>query len=160
MAQYFDLSTDIAMVRDGYHATLRRQPEIAHRVEQEILDRYTRFLPNPQDPARAIGVSAGSDLFVFLRGYAVDPAQANPMLRRTLRQAVVEVLTWRLAQAQQNPLHREEQAGAVEVTIRYRDDAREPFPPGWDRTLSAFDSTGQIPAESGAGGGTDNIWGW
>lgn len=75
-------------------------------------------------------------LYVRLRGYAPDAANAEPYFRDAMRREVAQVLRWRLGQIKRDPAVESESDG--ETSKSYGEGHGEPFPPAFPMYLRPF----------------------
>lgn len=153
MATYFDVQ-DPAHVAMILPAEMRKAAELAtvvEEVEQDILDRYTRRLPmpsywpgyspSPNGTALYPGAFALDDTgqtWLLLRGYAIDPADADARFTLAFRRAIAEVTGWRLQRLRRD-IAAESQQLMEGKHVRWSKASVEKYPPDWDRRLREFD---------------------
>jgi len=87
----------------------------------------------------------GIGRYVCLRGYATDPTEAETFLQTAMRREIAGVIRWRLKQREKDPLIASESSGEFKGRT-FRNDAEQPFPPGFGRWLRPFDT--RRPLES------------
>jgi len=132
---------------------------IAADAEADVIGHYTErggAVPSVADPpiltAReryqlTDAQGNGIGVYVYLKGYDPDPAQAEQNLVTAMRRAIAAVIRWRRAQRDKDPLHASEAGDAGTFSgFSYRKDAENTFPPGFSRYLRHYDT--RRPLES------------
>lgn len=109
---------------------------LAATAELLVVQAYTR----EEDHAGAVAIDVGTaaERFVWLRGYAVDPAGAVPALAAALRQEIAGVIRWQAARGAKKAGLESESAGDPATSKTYRADAEEALPPGFGAFLRPF----------------------
>lgn len=149
---YFDAqegSTDLAMLPTW----LRESEELAGLaivVENDILAAFTTSDFNGpayawRQTAQGFVLDGGplagmvkiaDNLYVALRGYAVDPSNAEAFFKAAFKKEIAAVLRWRLPQQRRDPGVTAASDGDKSLT--FRDDVDEPFPPQFPLHLRPF----------------------
>lgn len=136
MPSYFDASdnTHLALLprsmRD--HDDLAG---IAVRAEAAVITHFTR--PAYHCEAIALDLGLATERYVYLRGFAADPANAVPSLVTALRTAIANVIRWTVKR-DGKPANVESESGEKK-SVTYRGDAEGQLPPmGWDAALVPF----------------------
>lgn len=122
--------------------------DVATEAERMAIDAFTAPAPEVLYTARLIrnrqatvvATVDGTDILVYLRGYAVDADAADPNLRLALRRAIANVIRWRLAQNRVDPIVASESSADGSKTVTYRNDAQDGLPEGWDDPLGPYDT--------------------
>lgn len=152
MPGYWDAqqgSTDLQLLPSHLRAD-ENLATLSEVVEADIVARYT--VSTADAPAYAwtatpwgwtldTGPAAGmvklaDNLYIRLRGYAPDAADAEAYFAAAMRREIAHVLRWRLGQAKRDPSITQESTDDRSKT--YRDDAAEPFPATFPLYLRPF----------------------
>lgn len=155
MATYFIVANDKTLLPPD----IRTDPELANvapLAEADVIGMFTEAPPYLNYTARAgqladgivsqevqgVDISAsvtGPQLRVYLRGYAVDAAQADTNLAAAMKRTIAEVIRWRM-----NQWKREQglssSSDSVGKNRAYLENFQDAFPPEWDRWLRPFRS--------------------
>lgn len=107
-------------------------PEVAEQAEADVLGAHSGTYCYED----AVELSDDSGVYVYLRGYAEDAADAPARLVAALRAEIADVIRWRLARSRRDPNVDSESAGERSTT--YREDAEHAFPPDFGRRLRPF----------------------
>ena len=118
--------------------------EAAASAEADVLNEFTvAFLPddNFRLTYRPATQLAGTNRWVFLRGYTEDPDDpaVDAGLKMALKRAIAEVVRWRLRTWKIDPTVQAQGTGEG-ASISYRENTVEPFPLYWSRWLQAYDT--------------------
>ena len=120
---------------------------VAAEAEADVIGRYTeeggsadRICTELED-----GSGNGIGISVYLNGYSLTPAEAESNFAADLRREIAGVIRWRLKQREKDPLIASESSGEFKGRT-FRDDAEQPFPPGFGRWLRNYDT--RRPLES------------
>jgi len=148
MATYFDATVqgdkDLLPFAARSNADLVK---IAARVEREVINEYTERAHYMTYTARADSlegtpelVNSALSLYVYLRGYKVDAADAavDASLKVALKNEIADTIAWRIAKNAINPLTTSEADGSGKSQSLHP-NAVNLFPPGFGRWLRAFD---------------------
>ena len=125
--------------------------DVAADAEADVIDHFTE---GPEGNARPLRYVAGRDrteltdadgdgigLYVYLMGYAADPASAEQNLVAAMRRTIAEVIRWRMAQRKKAPLKASESGDAGTFSgFSFRGDSERPFPPNAFRRLRKYDT--------------------
>lgn len=126
-------------------------PDVAGLAEADVINCYTRtifYVATWMTVYRPATQLAGTDRWVFLRGYKEDAAQVTDAgFALAMKRAIAEVIRWRLGDWKNDPRVASEGSTAEGRSKSYRDGADDNFPEGWDRWLEPYDT--REPA-----------WGW
>lgn len=112
---------------------------IAAAAEADTIDRFTHPVTDPDELAVMLDEGTAVERYVWLKGYAVDPAQAIASLTTALRREIAEVIRWRAARAAKKANLVSETAGNPMTSKQYRDDAEALYPPTFGTALRAFE---------------------
>jgi len=85
----------------------------------------------------------GIGLYVWLRGYAADPTNAEQNFAAAMRREIAGVIRWRWTQRRKDPLLRFEASGQFKSRT-FTTDSENPFPPGFGRWLAPYDTRRQL----------------
>lgn len=148
MATYFDATVqgdkDLLPFAARSNADLAK---IAARVEKEVINEYTDRAHYLLYTARADSlegtpelVNSTLSLYVYLRGYKVDAADAavDASLKTALKNEIADVIAWRIARNDVNTLTTSESDGSGKSQSIHPNAVRL-FPPGFGRWLKPFD---------------------
>jgi hypothetical protein len=146
MATYFVVADDKPLLRPA-NRTNADLANVAADAEKDVIGAYTDRAHYTLYTAR-VGSSEGTpefvnealSLYVFLRGYKVDAADAltDPDLKDALKREIAGVIDWRLMQRDVNTLTTSESDGAGK-SVSLRPGAEGVFPPGFGRRLRPYD---------------------
>jgi len=122
--------------------------DVAAEAERMVIDQFTAPAPDLLYTARLIrnrqvtvvATVDGTDILVYLRGYAVDADAADANLALALRRAIANVIRWRLAQSRVDPIVASESSADGSKTVTYRNEALDGMPDGWDDPLAPYDT--------------------
>lgn len=147
MATYFDSTqaADKNLLRPG-NRTNTDLANVAADVEKDVIEHftarahYTLYTARASLPVAGELVNESLGLYVFLRGYKADAADAavDSDLKDALKREIAGVIDWRLMQRDVNTLTTSESDGSGK-SISLRGDANAIFPPGFGRRLRNFD---------------------
>lgn len=130
---YFDPAGDVNLIPKDLRSS-NRLAEVSAQAERDVIASYTKVSADPD----GVEVDAALSLRVLLRGYAVDPTQANAHLRQALKDTVAAVASWRLFTEKADPSIESESTQDGKHR-KYRMGADKAFPRDWDRRLRSFD---------------------
>ena len=148
MATYFD--STVAADKNLLPPAARTNADltnVAARAEKDVIGQYTNrahYLLFTARQASSEGtpelVNATLSIYVYLRGYKVDAADAatDAGLKDALKNEIADTIAWRIAQRDVNTLTTSEADGSGK-SVQLRPDANALFPPGFGRWLRAFD---------------------
>jgi len=148
MALYFD--STVAADKNLLPPAMRTNADLANvaaRAEKDVISQYTARAHYLLFTARQVSsegtpelVNANLGLYVYLRGYKVDAADAatDAGLKDALKNEVADTIAWRIAQRDVNTLTQSEADGAGKSQTLHP-NAIGLFPPGFGRWLRAFD---------------------
>ena len=148
MATYFD-ATDSAhkLLLPPAVRTAADLANVATDAEKDVIGQYTDRAHYTLYTARVAAgegtpelVNASLGLYVYLRGYKQDAADAavDADLKDALRREIASVITWRFRQNDVNTLLSSEADGHGK-SQSLRPGAENVFPPGFGRRLQPFD---------------------
>lgn len=154
MTSYFvaTSTSDILLVMRSFrsHGDLET---VAAEAESDVIGHYTRRWPHayPYTPFplgwdffgsgwAGRGFDLGDGAWVMLHNYVPDASSCtDASLVLALKRTIADVVTWRLAKYGTNYLLHKNQSAPGQRTD-FRDDVREPFPPGeWEFRLKPWD---------------------
>lgn len=154
MTTYFNVGApeDLRLLPTGSREA-KDLPDVAALAEADVINEYTRTVVSIDSWAivtqyRPATQLAGTDRWVYLRGFKEDASQVTDVgFGVAMKRAIAEVIRWRLGDWKTDQRVESEGSTTEGRSRSYRDDARDTFPPGWDRWLEPFDT--REPA-----------WGW
>ena len=151
MTTYFDPVADVNRLRPE-NRNYSDLANLAADVEKDVIESYTfqrlqgfytvQWLSPLGWDYAGYGEPVGNPvnrLYVGLRGYKTDASDAavDSDLKDALKRAIATVIDWRIGQRlRQQAIASSSVQG---VSRAYLEEARDPFPRGWDRMLRRFD---------------------
>lgn len=119
---------------------------VAALAEQDVLEVYTvelkqQYLDRPLAWWQSIYAYylSYNSAYLCLRGYDPDPAKCEPNLAKALKREIAEVVVWRMAQKDVNPLATSESATQALKGYSFREDKNSSLPPNFGYYLRRYD---------------------
>jgi hypothetical protein len=111
---------------------------VAASAEEDVLAEFTRDRIDDGGLAVILDENTPVERFVWLKGYAPDPFDAEDAFVAAYRREIANVIRWRIARDDKKPNVDSETASSSRTTRSYRSDAEERFPPDFGRALKFF----------------------
>ena len=147
MATYFDSTGNDKLLLPPAMRTNADLANVAARAERDVIGQYTdraHYLlftarQGTADVAPEL-INATLSIYVYLRGYKVDAADAatDAGLKDALKNEIADTIAWRIAQRDVNTLTQSEADGSGKSQTLHP-NAIGLFPPGFGRWLRAYD---------------------